>query len=108
MKSKEEKQRCVNCNEEHSANYKKCKSFIDYTQKYENKRSTNNKTVNDFSSKFVNSQVSYRNALISNNNFTEDVPPLNNNFMFFNNEINDLFNTNLENLMLKIKNFMPI
>lgn len=108
----EEKPKCINCNGEHSANYKKCKSFIDYSLKNEIQRTTYHKKIGA-SSPFVKPTLSYRNALISNSNLRTENPPLiendehSNTFLFMINEINLLFNTSIEELMLKIKAFMP-
>lgn len=107
----EDKPRCINCNGEHSANYKKCITFINYTEKNENQRTTYQKSTG-FSSPIVNQKISFRTALISNSNLTEQDPLANegeesNDFLFMLNEINSLFNTSIEELMNKIKAFMP-
>lgn len=105
---------CVNCNEEHSANYKKCKVFIQYTEKNEKMKKIQHKKSDYLKSSFINSNLSYRSALISDTNFSENIEASSkeneenpNNFLFIMNEIKLLFNTSVEELMKKIKAFMP-
>lgn len=101
-----DKPKCVNCNEDHSANYKNCPKFIEYTKRTQRYKNQELK-VPEKGMNFVNPRISYKEVLnassITNEN---DEQP--NNFLFMINEIKLLFNTSMEDLMLKIKAFMPV
>lgn len=102
--------KCVNCNEEHSANYKKCAAFLNYTQRTEkNKIKFQENKNSDLNMHFVNPGVSYKQVLSGNetSKINEKENPQNN-FLFLVNEIKMLFNTSVEELLLTIKVFMPI
>lgn len=103
---------CVNCNGNHPASYKKCSAYTKYTEnlvklqkKSGNNKSQTKKTNNvDFSrndAKVRNNQT-YSQALKSNNQ-----PDSGNNLNFLCNEINNLFNCSLNDLLQKIKSFVP-
>lgn len=103
--------KCVNCNEEHSANYKKCPKFLEYTKRTQrNKNKNQEMKMPDLGMNFVNAGLSYKDVLSASSRRSEfnDRAEEPNNFLFLINEIKLLFNTSFEELMLKIKAFMPI
>lgn len=108
-KLENEKPKCVNCQEEHSANYKKCSTFLEYTKRTQRIKTKVNERNNQEFMNFVKPNVSYREVLsgtvTKESNNKEDQP---NDFFFMFNEIKNLFNISIEELMLKIKDFMPI
>lgn len=110
LKTKEDKPECVNCNGDHSANYKKCISYEEYTQRNMKNRNHIKEITPEYSMNFVKPNLSYKNVLsfsseTRKSNQNEEPP---NNFLFMVNEIKMLFNTSVEELMLKIKAFLPV
>lgn len=103
---------CVNCKENHPANFKKCAAYIKYTESLSKsqKKSGNNKTNTNTSNNVISSSnnlkvktnLSYSQVL---NSKIENDPKDNVNFL--SNEIDNLFNCSLIELLQKIQLFVP-
>lgn len=104
---------CVNCNNNHPANYKKCSAYIKYTESLKkfqaksgitksNSKSSNN--VNSYSdSSKVKRNLSYSQVVAPKKQQKES----NNSLNFLSSEIDNLFNCSLTELLQKIQSFVP-
>lgn len=107
--------KCVNCNDAHPANYKKCPVYTKYAEnlkKPQKKSGKNSNKTNDTvnansfsnSKTMVNSNVSYSQALKANADVSGKESS---NINFMSNEINNLFDCTLTELLQKIQSFVP-
>lgn len=108
----EQPAKCVNCNGDHPASYKKCPSYTKYAEslkKFQKKSGTNkiqvkrtNNVVSSSADSKVKSNQSFSQALRSN-----DQPNPENSMNFLSSEVNNLFNCSLTDLLQKIQEFVP-